>query len=353
MGGGETSGPKEAEMSEAPVREDAGPVDLVIIGAGPTGLFGAFYAGLRGLSVKVIDALPQPGGQLAVLYPEKFIYDVPGHPKILAKDLVRLLVEQASMFNPIFCLGERAVGLRREDALWAVETDRGIHQAQTVLIAAGIGAFQPNRIGKLEIDQYEGRGLYYVVTERRPFRNKRLLIVGGGDTAVDWALNLKDFAARITLIHRRDQFRAHPGSVAELMRSGVEVRLFHELKAIHPGPDGWIREAVIFDNRTGEETVIPVDAVIMSLGFKADLGPIKSWGLETVGNRYINVNARMETNLPGVYAAGDITAPEGVEPLNLIVIGFAQAATAVNYAATYINPQAKVFPGHSSEMRLR
>jgi thioredoxin reductase (NADPH) len=353
MGGGETSGPKEAEMSEAPVREDAGPVDLVIIGAGPTGLFGAFYAGLRGLSVKVIDALPQPGGQLAVLYPEKFIYDVPGHPKILAKDLVRLLVEQASMFNPIFCLGERAVGLRREDALWAVETDRGIHPARTVLIAAGIGAFQPNRIGKPEIDQYEGRGLYYVVTERRPFRNKRLLIVGGGDTAVDWALNLKDFAAHITLIHRRDQFRAHPGSVAELMRSGVEVRLFHELKAIHPGPDGWIREAVIFDNRTGEETVIPVDAVIMSLGFKADLGPIKSWGLETVGNRYIKVNARMETNLPGVYAAGDITAPEGVEPLNLIVIGFAQAATAVNYAATYINPQAKVFPGHSSEMRLR
>ncbi|MER3401260.1 MAG: ferredoxin--NADP(+) reductase [Thermoflexus sp.] len=330
----------------------AEPVDLVIIGAGPTGLFGAFYAGLRGLHAKIIDALPQPGGQLAVLYPEKFIYDVPGHPKIMAKDLVRLLVEQASTFNPVFCLGERAIGLRRADGLWVVETGRGVHPARAVLIAAGIGAFQPNRLGKPEIDQYEGRGLYYVVSERRPFRNKRVLIVGGGDTAVDWALNLKDYAAHITLIHRRDQFRAHPGSVAELMRSGIDIRLFHEIKAIHPGDDGTVREVVIFNNRTGEETRLPVDAVIMSLGFKADLGPIRGWGLETVGNRYIKVNARMETNLPGVYAAGDIAAPEGVEPLNLIVIGFAQAATAVNYAATYINPQAKVFPGHSSEMRL-
>ncbi|MDW8185588.1 MAG: NAD(P)/FAD-dependent oxidoreductase, partial [Anaerolineae bacterium] len=178
------------------------PVDLTIIGAGPTGLFGAFYAGLRGLSVRIIDALPQPGGQLAVLYPEKFIYDVPGHPKILAKDLVRLLVEQASTFNPVFCLGERAHSLRREDALWIVETDRSVYSSRAVLIAAGIGAFQPNRLGRPEIDQYEGRGLYYVVTERRPFRNKRLLIVGGGDTAVDWALNLKDFAAHVTLIHR-------------------------------------------------------------------------------------------------------------------------------------------------------
>lgn len=330
----------------------AEPVDLVIIGAGPTGLFGAFYAGLRGLHAKVIDALPQPGGQLAVLYPEKFIYDVPGHPKILAKDLVRLLVEQASTFNPVFCLGERAVGLRRADGLWVVETDKRVHPARAVLIAAGIGAFRPNRLGKPEIDQYEGRGLYYVVSERRPFRNKRVLIVGGGDTAVDWALNLKDYAAHITLIHRRDQFRAHPGSVAELMRSGIDIRLFHEIKAIHPGDDGTVREVVIFNNRTGEETTLPVEAVIMSLGFKADLGPIKGWGLETVGNRYIKVDARMETNLPGVYAAGDITAPEGAEPLNLIVIGFAQAATAVNYAATYINPQVKVFPGHSSEMRL-
>ncbi len=338
----QTSTPGSAELT-----------DMTIIGAGPTGLFGAFYAGLRGLSVRIIDALPQPGGQLTVLYPEKFIYDVPGHPKILAKDLVRLLVEQASMFNPIFCLGERALSLRREDALWVVETERAAYRSRTVLIAAGIGAFHPNRLGRPEIDQYEGRGLYYVVTERRPFRNKRLLIVGGGDTAVDWALNLKDFAAHITLIHRRDQFRAHPGSVAELMRSGIDIRLFHELKAIHAGPDGQICEAVIFDNRTGAETVIPVDAIIMSLGFKADLGPIKTWGLETVGNRYIKVNARMETNLPGVYAAGDIAAPEGVEPLNLIVLGFAQATTAVNYAATYINPQAKVFPGHSSEMRLR
>ncbi|MBO9362508.1 MAG: NAD(P)/FAD-dependent oxidoreductase, partial [Thermoflexus sp.] len=186
-------------MLRVTVHENASPVDLIIIGAGPTGLFGAFYAGLRGLSVKVIDALPQPGGQLAVLYPEKFIYDVAGHPKIMAKDLVHLLVEQASVFNPTFCLGERAIGLQREDALWAVKTDRGMHRAQAVLIAAGIGAFQPNRIGKPEIDQYEGRGLYYVVTERQPFRNKCLLIVGGGDTAVDWALNLKDFAAHITL----------------------------------------------------------------------------------------------------------------------------------------------------------
>ncbi len=325
--------------------------DITIIGAGPSGLFGAFYAGLRELKTKIFDVLPEVGGQLAVLYPEKFIYDVPGHPKVLAKDLVKLLQEQAMQWKPTLCLGQRVTDLRRrQDGLLELDAGGTTHLSKTVLITAGVGAFTANKLTLENIGRFENRGVYYFVKDKTLFRGKRLLIIGGGDSAVDWALNLKDYARQVTLIHRRDQFRAAPASITELMHSSVDVRVFHEIKSI--SGENKIEHVVIFDNRTRQETLLEVDAVLLNLGFKADLGPIKNWGLELMGTRYIKVNTRMETNLPGVYAAGDIAAQPDVEPVNLIATGFAQATLAVNVAVTYIHPQAKVFPGHSSERRL-
>lgn len=334
-----------------PDRNDDIIYDVTIIGAGPTGLFGTFYAGLRELKTKTFDVLPEVGGQLAVLYPEKFIYDVPGHPKVLAKDLVKLLSEQAMQWKPTLCLGQRVTDLKqRDDKIIELSAGGGVHLTKTVLITAGVGAFSANKLTLENIGRFENRGVYYFVKDKTMFRGKRLLIVGGGDSAVDWALNLKDYARHITLIHRRDQFRAAPASITELMNSTVDVRLFHEIQCIQG--DNKIERAVIFDNRTKEEMGLDVDAVLLNLGFKADLGPIKNWGLELQGTRYIKVNPRMETSLPGIYAAGDIAAQPDVEPVNLIATGFAQATVAVNVAATYINPKVKVFPGHSSERRL-
>src|SRR6476646_2517208 len=191
--------------------------DLTIIGAGPTGLFSAFYAGLRGMRTKIIESLPEAGGQLAVLYPEKLIYDVPGHPKILAQDLVRLLIEQCALFQPEYVYDTRIETLTRAEVageeVWRLGTATEAHFSRTVVISGGIGAFQPTKIDKPGVAEYEGRGVYYFVKDKRPFRGKRILIVGGGDTAVDWCLNLKDWAKEITLIHRRDQFRAHEASM--------------------------------------------------------------------------------------------------------------------------------------------
>lgn len=334
-----------------PITADHELYDVTIIGAGPAGLFGAFYAGLREMKVKVIDALDEPGGQLAALYPEKYIYDVPGFPRIIARDLVRHLVEQAMIWKPCMALGERVEGLTREaDGTFTLTTSKGLHRSRSVIIAGGVGAFTPKKLPNPELAQYEEKGLYYSVREKALFRGRNVLIVGGGDSAVDWALNLKDYARHVTLIHRRDGFRAHAASVTELMNSEVEVKLFYELKTVRG--EGRVQEAVIFDNRTKAEEVIPVDAVILTLGFNVDLGPIKNWGLEMVGTRYIKVNSKMETSMPGVYAAGDICAEAGVEPLNLIAVGFGQICYAVNFAYQFLNPGAKAFPGHSSEKKL-
>ncbi len=323
--------------------------DIIILGAGPTGLFGTFYAGMREMRTKIIEALPEPGGQLAVLYPEKYIYDVAGFPRVLAKDLVRNLLEQAKTWHPTFCYEQQAEGLsRRDDGVIEVQTNAGTHHARTVIICGGIGAFSPNKLNNESLNRFEGRDVYYFVQDKLPFYRKNLLVVGGGDSAVDWALNLKDYAAAVTLIHRREGFRAHPSSVTELMDSSVDVRLWYELREVHG--DERISGATIFDNRTGEETTLDVDVILLNLGFKADLGPIKEWGLE-LDKRYIVVNSRQETNIPGVYAAGDIARQPDVEPLNLIATGFGQAAVAVNHAYSYITG-GKVFPGHSSEMRL-
>jgi thioredoxin reductase len=329
--------------------------DITFIGAGPTGLYGAFYAGLREMSVKVIDTLPHPGGQLTVLYPDKKIYDVPGFPVIRAKDLVAHLVEQLSQWNPSMALGEHALNLLREplpggetdEECWVIQTDKARHFTHTVVVSAGIGAFRPVKLENESVDRWQGKGVEYLIKHPEDYRGKRVLVIGGGDSAVDWALALEPLAEHVTLIHRRAGFRAHDSSVNALLESSVDVLVFYELRELQG--DTHLERAVIFDNRTQEEMTLEIDAALLALGFKADLGPIREWGIETVGRRYLKVNNKMETNLPGVFAAGDVALQEGLDPLNLIVIGFGQVTVAVNYAYTVIKPGGKVFPGHSSE----
>jgi len=322
--------------------------DIVIIGAGPCGLFGAYYAGFREMKTTVIDALPEAGGQLAVLYPEKYIYDVPGYPQVLARDLVSSLLKQAMRYAPNIVLGERAIELRKiSDGNFVIRTDKNAYTTKSILITAGVGSFSPNKLNVPQQEKYEGKGIYYFVKQKEFFRNKNLLIVGGGDSAVDWALNLKDVTRSIILIHRRDQFRAHEQSVQELYKSpGISVKTFHELKSVTG--NGNIKQVMLFDNRTMKQETIDVDCILVNIGFKANLGPISTWGLE-MENRAIKVNGKMETNVSGVFAAGDVAAQtEGVK-LNLIATGFAQAAIAVNVAKRFVEPGAQLFPGHSSE----
>jgi len=326
--------------------------DIIIIGAGPSGLFGAFYAGMRELSCLLLDVLPQPGGQITALYPEKKIFDTPGLPSIVGKDLVRNLMEQASQWDTAFALGEQAQSLQRVPLRvggvgWAIRTDKGEHHGRVVVIAAGIGAFRPMKLQNESIDRFEGRGVEYFVTDLNTYAGQKVMVVGGGDSAVDWALAIEPIAAQVTLIHRREGFRAHDISVNRLKESRIDVRLFYELRELQG--DDRLERAVIFDNRTDEDHILELDAAILALGFKADLGPIREWGLETIGRRYIKVNSKMETNLPGVYAAGDVALQEELDPLNLIVTGYGQVTLAVNYAYTRIKPGGKVFPGHSSE----
>lgn len=318
--------------------------DLTIAGAGPTGLFAAYYAGFRGLRTKLIDSQPDLGGQVTALYPDKFIYDVAGFPKILGKDLVTNLVAQAMQYNPSVQLNESVQTLDRlDEGTIRLGTDLGVHLTKAVIITAGIGAFTPKTFKRSELDQWMGRGLFFAVRSKEDFRGKHLLVIGGGDSALDWALGLVDYAKEITLIHRRDGFRAHEDSVKKLNSSPINVRVFYELRAIKG--DGQVREAVIFHNKTQAEETLQVDAVLAFLGLVSNLGPIREWGLQ-IDEDSIVVNTKMETTLPGVYSAGDIAIYPG--KLKLIATGFGEAATAVNNAVTYIKPGASAFPGHSS-----
>src|SRR5690625_4639235 len=274
--------------------------DITIVGGGPTGLFGAFYAGLRGMYVKIIDSIEQLGGQLTALYPEKYIYDVAGFPKVTAKDLVAQLEEQAFQFPVTTCLGETVQKIGpRVDEVFTIETDKGSHSSRAVIITVGMGAFTPKKLDIEDIEAFEGRGIHYFVPQLSAFHDKRVLIVGGGDSAVDWALALHD-KADITLIHRRDRFRAHEASVEQMMSSQAKVKTFYELQEVHGNEH--IEEAVIYDNRTEETERIPVDEIILSLGFNPDVKLVRSWGLEMEKGGIVT-NSMMETNIPGIYAA--------------------------------------------------
>jgi len=321
--------------------------DILIIGGGPTGLFTAFYCGMRDASCRIIDSLPELGGQLATLYPEKFIYDVAGFPKILARTLVENLKEQAMAVNPGVYLNQAVKGLhRRDDGLFELTTDKQVHIGKAVIICAGIGVFTPRPLPGEGNQGYEGRGIYYFIDDLQKFRGQNTLVIGGGDSAVDFALMLEGVAKSVILIHRRDEFRAHEESLKKLHASSVDVKTFYELSSV--SGDDHISRAVIVNNKTQETLEVEVESIISGLGFSASLGPISEWGLDIVKNEIV-VNTRMETNIPGIYAAGDIVTYPG--KVKLIATGFGEAPTAVNNAKTFIDPKAKLSPGHSSSRK--
>jgi thioredoxin reductase (NADPH) len=317
-------------------------VDVAIVGAGPTGLFAAYYAGFRGLSTAVIDALPEPGGQVTAMYPEKMIFDVAGFPAIKGRDLVNNLVEQAAQFSPEYLLGIRADKLSYVDERPVVTLSDGTELlCGSIIITGGLGSFTARPLPAAK--EYMGNGLVYFVPQLAALTGHDVVIVGGGDSAFDWALALEPLAKSVTLVHRRDRFRAHASTVSKVQALPVNIIVNAEVSRL-----------IATDRITGVEVTVkgaepelmPADTVVAALGFTADLGPLAEWGL-TLDKRHILVDTKMATNLPRVFAAGDISEYPG--KVRLIAVGFGEAATAVNNAAVVIDPAAHLFPGHSSD----
>jgi thioredoxin reductase (NADPH) len=317
-------------------------IDLAIVGAGPTGLFAAYYAGFRGLSTTVIDALPEPGGQVTAMYPEKMIYDVAGFPAIRGRDLVHNLVEQAATFGPEYLLGERADKLSYVDGKPVLELSGGesLH-CGAILITGGLGSFTARPLPAA--DAFGGQGVVYFVPHLDDLAGHHVVIVGGGDSAFDWALSLHPVAKSVTLVHRRDKFRAHAGTVARVRELPIEIIINAEVTRLVG--DGRVSAAEILA-KGADAREVPADTLVAALGFTANLGPLADWGLE-LDKRHIVVDTSMATNRPRVFAAGDIAEYPG--KVRLIAVGFGEAATAVNNAAVVIDPAAHLFPGHSSD----
>ncbi|WP_121614847.1 NAD(P)/FAD-dependent oxidoreductase [Virgibacillus halodenitrificans] len=321
--------------------------DVTIVGAGPVGLFTAFYGGMRQASVKIIESLPHTGGQLTALYPEKDIYDIAGFPKVRAQELVDNLEEQANLFNPTIILEQSIEEIKRmsDGSFKLISNTKEIHYSKTIIITAGNGAFQPRRLNVGECDQFEGVNLHYHVKDMNQYKGQNVALLGGGDSAVDWALMLEPIANKVTLIHRRDKFRAHEHSVEKLMSSNVDVLTPYVPTDVQTSDK---IDRIVLEEVKGENKVeLEVDSVLCNYGFVSTLGPIKNWGLEIEKNSIV-VNSKMETNIPGIYAAGDICTYEG--KVKLIATGFGEGPTAINNAKQYIDPKARIQPKHSTSM---
>ncbi|UJF27294.1 NAD(P)/FAD-dependent oxidoreductase [Planococcus sp. 107-1] len=319
--------------------------DITIIGGGPTGLFASFYGGMRKMKVKILDSLPQLGGQLTELYPDKFIYDVGGFTKVLAKDLVDNLVVQANYGDPSICLEETVSTVERQEDHFVIQTDKGLHYTKAILLTAGVGAFQPRKLGVEGSEQFEGTSLHYGVKDLTMFSGKKVVVLGGGDSAVDWAMMLENVASHVTLSHRREKMTAHEANIDTLVESKVEIKKPYGVKEL-VGENGQVRELVLID-KEGNEERLEADHVIVNYGNITSLGPIKEWGLEMEKNSVV-VNSKMETNIPGIYAAGDIATYEG--KVKLIAVGFGEAPTAINNAKAYLDPKSKIQPLHSTSV---
>jgi thioredoxin reductase (NADPH) len=314
--------------------------DVAIIGAGPVGLFAIFECGMMRLKCHVIDTLDMVGGQCTALYPEKPIYDIPAFPKVLAAELIENLEKQAAPFHPTYHLGQQVMSLHKvESGAWRVETSAGtVIEAKAVLIAAGVGAFGPNRPPLENLEAYEGKSVFYYVKNREDFRDKRLVIAGGGDSAVDWALSLSEIAKHVTVVHRRPKFRAAPESEAKLNRLAeegvIDLAIPYQLEGL-TGHDGKL-ETVILKSLEGALKEVQADVLLPFYGLAMELGPIAHWGLQ-LQTTHILVNPEdCATSVPGIFAIGDIATY--AHKLKLILTGFAEAAQAAHAMRAYIHP---------------
>ena len=315
--------------------------DVAIIGAGPAGLYAAYYAGFRGFSTTLIDVLPELGGQISAMYPEKNIYDVAGFPVIKGQHLVDGLVTQAKAFSPSLMLGECVTELEVRDDVVELVTDKGNHvSAKACIITGGIGSFTPRELPVG--NDYVNHGLVYFVPRLEDHRDKDVVIVGGGDSAFDWAVSLHGIARSIVIVHRRDTFRAHAATIDQVKALGIELITNSEISAA----TGTTHiESVSITNKEGQTSTRDCQTLVAALGFVANIGPIANWGIE-LEKRHIVVSTSMQTNKPRVFAAGDIATYPG--KVALISVGFGEAALAVNNAVPFIAPNQGVFPGHSS-----
>ncbi|MBB4911912.1 NAD(P)/FAD-dependent oxidoreductase [Actinophytocola algeriensis] len=321
-------------------------VDLLIVGAGPTGLYAAYYAGFRELSTAIVDSLPEAGGQVTAMYPEKQIFDVAGFPSIIGRDLVSALVEQANQFKPAYLLGRKARTVTElDDGGYLVGLDDGAElRAGAILITAGMGEFSPRPLPAG--DGWLGRGMVHFVPALEEHRDQHVVVVGGGDSAFDWALSLHPIAKSVTIVHRRNKFRAFAATVRQVRELGVPIITDAQVTALR-GDDAGLVEVELAVASDPAPVVLPAQTVVAALGFTADLGPIESWGLE-ITRRAVTVDTTMKTARERIYAAGDIAAYPG--KVKLIATGFGEAATAVNNIAVALNPDAHLFPGHSSDV---
>lgn len=327
--------------------------DVTIIGAGPIGLSAAFWAGMREANSRIIDSLPEIGGQLTTLYPEKWIFDVPGHPRILAKDLVERHREQTiEQFNVPVHLETTAESITWEgagdDRVVVLHTDRGELRSRTIVVAGGHGAFEPKKLPDYDLTDWEGRGAHYLVGSKSEFEGKRVVIIGGGDSACDWVVNLLDVAERVSLVHRRDGFRAHEATVKEVMDAHaagrIDLHVPYQVKEV--AGNGGVEQIKLFHSQDESQVVeFECDAILLQLGFKTALGPLKEWGFE-IDKGAIKVDSLFATSLERVWACGDIATFEG--KLKLIATGYAEAAIAISQAVHAIRPEMKIQPKYST-----
>jgi thioredoxin reductase (NADPH) len=315
--------------------------DVVIVGAGPVGLFAVFECGMVRLNCHVVDVLDDVGGQCTALYPEKPIYDIPGFPRVAAAELIVRLRAQAAPFKPVYHLGEQVQALEQQTGgFWRLTTSKGtVIQARAVIVAAGVGAFGPNRPPLPGIEAYEGKSVFYYVTHRENFRGKKIVIAGGGDTAVDWALSLSEVASHVSVIHRRDRFRAAPESEAKLKalaKAGkIDLVVPYQLQGLD-GADGQLT-AVTVESLDGGTRKIDADVLLPFFGLSMSLGPIADWSLALERNQIVVDPATSATSKSGIFAVGDVVAYPG--KLKLILTGFSEAAIAARSAYALIHPE--------------
>lgn len=336
-----------SSMEEFKLEHTKDVFDITIIGGGPVGMFAAFYGGMRNAKVKIIESLPKLGGQLSTLYPEKYIYDIAGFPEIKAQDLVHNLTKQMERFDTTICLEEEVlVVTKNQDKLFVLETNQGIHYSKAIIVTAGNGAFQPRKLEIEHARQFEGTSLHYFVDNMEQFKDRKVAVCGGGDSAVDWALMLEPIAKEVFLIHRRNQFRAHEHSVSLLAQSSVHLKTpFVPAKINGSGKN--LTSITLKEVRGDGVEDLEVDDFLVNYGFSSSIGSIKDWGLEIDKNAIV-VNSKMETTIEGIYAAGDICTYDG--KIKLIAAGFGEAPTAINNAMSYINPDSRVQPMHSTSL---